>query len=499
MKTTLTILAATLMCVAVGCEKKSEKAAEGTVYDPSIDGPPSVLAPAADAGILADQTRATGRPRPAAATPPAPRPATAADVQALKRQLAAALAEAKGGRMDGMANLFPEPLAKGMRAMSALPGKLKAFEQLVKDKLGMDLPDKLKSEALGPVGGAGPGGASFSPAGDLEKASIDELKFAIQGQKIVATDPKGKEVAFVSTPRGWKMEIPAEARDFVTVLVEVSEATLKVIDTLTAGINDGSITKDNFEAKADEVGQQHMKGPMEKFAKIFGEMMTKAFAQVAPGPAPGPPTPTPAPPTPTPGPPTPVPPAPGLVGDVEAVKQLLTKAGEAVKAGNPGPFVNLFTGPAAGTFGKVLALKKKADALKPVLRKNFGVLGVHFLRAQFDQAAKMAKQLPTGPVAKMTFATDGPKVLVTMKDSDQAIVFAKTPQGWKGSLQTGQEKDAAETAALADRMAAMFDELTAGINSGSVTADNLDVKVTQLLIKHKFMDTRREAPRRTTF
>jgi hypothetical protein len=493
MNRTLTILAAALICVAIGCEKKRENPPETARYDPRIDGPPDILAPAADERILADQTRVTA-PRPVVVpAPPAPASATQADLQALKQQMAAAMAEAKGGNVAGLAALFPDSIATGMRDMLLLPGKMQAFEQLVKDKLGMELPDKFKSETSGPIAGAGPGPASMSPVGDLEKGSVDDLKFTIDGPNIVATDPKGQKTVFVKTAQGWKMQVPPEAQEFMTVMLEVAEAAVKVTDTLTAGINDGSITKDNFEAKADEVGEQHMKAPMEKFAKIFGEMMKKGFEQV---PTPAPPTPTPALPTPT---PTPAPPAPGADTDIAALSQQLSTAEQAANAGNVEPFLNLFSEPTAGTFRKVLTLKKKADDLKPVLSKQFGVLGTHLLKAQFDQTGAMAKKVPAGPVAKMTFAKDGSNILLTTQDIDEAIVFAKTAQGWKGSLSAGQEKEAADKADLVNRMISFFDELTAGINGGSITSDNLDQKVMELQIKHALIDARREAPRRTTF
>lgn len=102
----------------------------------------------------------------------------------------------------------------------------------------------------------------------LLKAAPDTLKFELQGDKVIVTPPQGDKEAFVNTPTGWKYTaVSADDAKKAAMVAELLPGSVKVLDGLIAGVNDGSITKDNFSAKQEELSKQFVLPVLEKVMK----------------------------------------------------------------------------------------------------------------------------------------------------------------------------------------------------------------------------------------
>ncbi len=327
MKTAWTLAAALALLAAGGCERPEEPEPTSE-YDTEIDGPPPVYAPSGDPNLLADQKKlareAAAKARAALPTPlgPSAGPARAKlppgtnPVQSARQALQGAASALQAGRQQQATDLMGPELARLLQQLTSLPQvmmKMKAVEQLVRQKFGDAAAAKVQT--LGQLGGQpGPTGPAPQPAFDEmakqfgqekmlgEFLDMAGAKFEAEGDDVVVSQADGSQFRMVYTAQGWKIEMEPLMRDLLTAATEVFASMSKAADALTAGINDGSITQANFDARVQAVGEQHLKAATEKFLKAMMAGLQKAMAgPAAPGP-PGPTTPGPPGPTTAPGP-----------------------------------------------------------------------------------------------------------------------------------------------------------------------------------------------------
>jgi len=271
----LALLAAMLLCAGAGCEKKSAEPVEESRFDPALDGPPSRLEKPINEDIVKDQrqvARQAGRAVAAVSTPPpAPSPPTptGGPVDQVKQTVASMIATVRPGQEERILDFLEPQDASTLRPMiqgiKQLTPKMQQFEKLVQDKLGMPLPADIK------------GTSSASMPGiplDLSKAKLGDFTFAQQGQEVLVKGPRGEDWRFAKAGQQWKIKLPAGIAKVVPVVSELFTAFGNLLAEMTAGINDGAITKDNFQAKSDELGKKHLEAVTNKlFGLIFQEMM----------------------------------------------------------------------------------------------------------------------------------------------------------------------------------------------------------------------------------
>ena len=97
---------------------------------------------------------------------------------------------------------------------------------------------------------------------------------ALAGLTLVVTGPQGLNLRFAKVGQEWKIKLPQQEKALLQavgpLMQELATAFSGFADEMTLGINSGSITKDNLQAKFDELGKKHVEPVMEKF---FGAMM----------------------------------------------------------------------------------------------------------------------------------------------------------------------------------------------------------------------------------
>ena len=290
----LVLVAGIMLCVPLGCDRQVEE--DPVSYERDVDGPPVVIrTPMPDYDVIGKPSVVRSRREALLASSgdaasgdaasgdvDLSGPVTAAsdgEVGEVKAVIEAILATKAGGDDSAAIVFFDEDTAasiKGMKqATEALQAKVLALDLLMEDKFGAQYPAKVKENIKKmPTETAG----STSATGILGAVSIEQLIFGKIGEKVVATGPQNAKYIFTKTVDGWRLGLDKGKQEMVGILGELLQATVKMVDGMTAGINDGSITADNVEAKGEELGNQHVKPIEEKLAKI----MMKAMGDAAP-------------------------------------------------------------------------------------------------------------------------------------------------------------------------------------------------------------------------
>jgi len=288
----LILVAGVMLCVSPGCQRGVDE--DPVSYDRDVDGPPVVIkTPMPDYDVI-DKPRAVVRRRAALLgagdgssggtsggadlTGPVGK-ASADEVAEVKAVIEKVLATKDSGDDSAAMAFFSDEAATAIQAITqgtkAVQAKSLALHSLMETKFGAQYPDsvkakneKMQTEGLGPS----------SPADIFAEVSMEQLVFSKIGDKVVATGAKNDKFVFSKTAEGWKIGFDKNAREMLGVLGELLKGTTKMLDTMKAGIDDGSITSDNVEAKATELTNQHVKPIAEKFAAMMMKAMTGAGA-----------------------------------------------------------------------------------------------------------------------------------------------------------------------------------------------------------------------------
>jgi hypothetical protein len=220
---------------------------------------------------------------PAAGTGTAAGP-TAATVDAVKAFIAQLTEAQKANDLDKSLSFYTtedvNAIKTALAAAKDTPAKIAAFQKLLADK-AITMPDSMKKDFSEPEGVKD--GKLAIPGIDYDKTPADKLTFEQAGDNVVVVAPDKLRETFVKSADGWNIQLDPKERERLSLLTNVLAGIGKVIDTLTAGVNDGSITNETLEAKAKEVGDKELKPAAEKFAKLVGNVMKKAGDSSAPG------------------------------------------------------------------------------------------------------------------------------------------------------------------------------------------------------------------------
>ncbi len=283
MSKVVAILAVAAMCLGSGCERNSEEPVEETQFDPTLDGPPSMLDRPISDEVAGDQTAISQKARQAAdeaALPgalPAGRAAaptlTGTPIEQVTQTVGRMLAAAKPGQEQQMLGFFGQQEAAALRPLIQgavrLPIKMQRLEKLAADKLGVSMPEEFKQ-----VTATAEGGMPFNVA----TMKVEDYTFEQSGPDVLAKDPTGKELRFTKVGGRWLIKLDPDEMQVLSIMAELMAGTEKAVDEMTVGINDGSITKANFDAKGKEIGEKHMAPAMKKFMELMMKGMGPAAA-----------------------------------------------------------------------------------------------------------------------------------------------------------------------------------------------------------------------------
>ncbi len=283
MRRSAVLVGLVVLALARGCER-GEPLDEPKVYDPAVDAPPSTIMVRPNPLLLANQVEIAKRspkvtPAPA---PAAPARAGGASIDSVKATLLQLLDVVEADLIDAVPDFFvPEDSAMVRSVVADLPAiqeKLATVGRLVRERFGVDLPAEQIQMATGKRGMAL---ATWMDRAIL-MAEPSPLQFLPQGDKIVVSRDGQEPITLVNLDGTWKIQLSPEERVMVGMAGEVVKATAAMADALIAGINDGTITRDNLQAQMQALQQRHLGPIMAKLAETTSGATAEA-AGAGPG------------------------------------------------------------------------------------------------------------------------------------------------------------------------------------------------------------------------
>jgi hypothetical protein len=273
MKMHLAVWGLVLALAACGCERKSADEAES--FDPKLDSVSAVGENRLDPGLLADQgqiAQAAAKRRGAVASAGDP-------IEAAKQVLSQMLEAAKAQERERMIEFFTPEDAALMKPLvgvqKEIEEKAASLSQLVKERLGVDM------QGLGPQLAGGPSGIAVPAPGELGESSIDKVKFEQTETGVEATFAEGLKYTFVQVDGAWKIKLGLDP-SAAPVFSEFAEAIKGFLDDVRGGVEDGSITKKNFQARMQELMQAKLGPVMVKLGQVMAKTMPAVKGRAGP-------------------------------------------------------------------------------------------------------------------------------------------------------------------------------------------------------------------------
>ena len=283
MKQLAMVLAASVMCMTLGCEKRAGQAEETERYKTDIDGPTCMLEVSADENLLADQKKISRQAKLDAAAPaeesttPAP---SANPAGAVRQVMAGLIADYKSGKVNQLADALPSADASALRrffnGFDKLNQKRESLVQLFKTKLKMEPPPDVKMSHSTKLFIYAIFGVNFS------QVSLDGLDIKQVNETVVISGPNVRKVTFSKDGQVWKIQISPDARQLTGLLDEVVAVSEKIDNDFISGINSGAITKDNHRARMDEIEKKHGAAMGSKIFPLMEKLLTPWWRKPAP-------------------------------------------------------------------------------------------------------------------------------------------------------------------------------------------------------------------------
>jgi hypothetical protein len=306
MRRSAVLLTLAVLVLAGGCERK-DASDEPRAYDPSLDAPPSPIVANPDPLLLANQTeiaknspkRSTGAPgghaQPMAAVNPAPKveaeaaptpkpaeagrtPSAAAnrpeakaeDVEAIKKVFIAYIDAYEAKQYTQFVGFFVSDDAGAIRPLvsttTAFENSAHGLIQLIRQKFGPQLPEDM-AQFVTNTETSLEQGSKINRANPKEE--VNKLLFtSTKDGKVVVSDDAATEVTFVNVTGAWKIELDPKMRPLLKMTIDAIKAMDKLCDSLASGIENNTITKDNFSAQFQERAQTFLVPIQEKLATV---------------------------------------------------------------------------------------------------------------------------------------------------------------------------------------------------------------------------------------
>ena len=498
---TIICLVSLAMVIAAGCDRKPPEP-EPSKYDAEFDGPPLTVAVVRDPLLLADQEKISSEaglppvspgpgtrepdtvgttPKPDANTAPPPTgdvPAhTVTEIKAAIDGYAAALEDTEN--LDKLSAFIAEDQdVKVARTIlektAALAKKNKALRQLVQDKLAMELPPDKKT-------------APVSLPGSQLQAAKENLKFQGSDDAVLVTGRRGMKATFVKADNRWKVRYSAMDRRMLELQAKLAQAIDSGVDEMRSGIEDGTITKANFEAKKQAIGKEKIGPVLEEMTQLMMGGVGRPPTAPTPKPKPGPPDEG----ADKPAPKAPPPPA----GAVEAVKATVEEIAKAAAKtpGTYGPLADFVVDEDARTVRKIAEGMKKFRAdLKGLHAAMKDKLGVANPERTMMMMGPMGAGLPFPPPGgelhikhvrkRLRYEAAGQAVKVTPRGRGP-LTFVKADGRWKIRYDAKQRKLAGLAIEYAAALQEWVAQTRAAIDKGEIDKKNVHQKAMALYQK----------------
>jgi len=246
---------AILLVLPLGCERRKAEDYRQQSFDPDLDRPASVLACEVDPDLLEDQvaiSRRIEREVTQAVRPARSAEVTSPAIEQVKKLIADVAAEVQAGEDEAWLDLFNDDDAASLRPMArdakALAVKTQALSEAMQEKLGLEMPDHVKSALADKARGAGIGSS-------LVRVPVDQLTFEQRDQKVIVTAPDGDQLTFLAIGDEYRASLPAESIEALTALRQLYDAQKEYINEVLAGISRQDITAANYTEKEREIAE----------------------------------------------------------------------------------------------------------------------------------------------------------------------------------------------------------------------------------------------------
>ena len=284
----LVLVAGVMLCVPFGCDSRSDE--DPVAYDRDVDGPPAAIkTPLPDYDIIGSPSvvrdrrqafrESSGDTSPPGDTSGGGEDLTGPAVDASEDEIAEVktviqkVLDTKDAEDDSAAMaFFDEDAATAvkeiMQGVKDIKQKALALDSTMETKFGAQYPEgvkannkKMRTKPMGPS----------SAAEMLGEISMNQLVFKKIGEKIVATSSKNDKFVLSKTADGWKIGFDKKGRKRIDICRELQKGAAKMLDTLSAGVDDGSITADTVEGKAAELTKEHVAPAQKKLKAMSGD------------------------------------------------------------------------------------------------------------------------------------------------------------------------------------------------------------------------------------
>jgi len=249
------VAAATLAGMTIGCES-NQPPEEVTEFDPNVDAQPTnlVVRPAPDlvrdqAALAAKQAMDAMAAKGTGAGPSAPGAAAQdPNVTAVKGIMDKLIEGGKTGQLSVVLGYLGQAdkaeLTEAFTALGQLAAGATELETNIKQRFELaDVPASLQ-QALG----KGPtGGPVLASLGDL---ATDMLTYSYDANTSTMTVGGGNApLILTKTADGWQIKLSAADKQVYAAVGTLAQAQIKFVQTLTQGIREGDVTKENLDEK----------------------------------------------------------------------------------------------------------------------------------------------------------------------------------------------------------------------------------------------------------
>ncbi len=271
MKYWATVLSLTcVILMGLGCDRREASEAAPAVFDPNHDSHAPITEHNVDSDLLADQAAISRRiqgEKPTLPTTSEEEPlAEGAEgpIGLVKQKVAELITAAQAGQQEQVLEFFAEPnaLLALLSGAKEIQTEVQDFEALVKDQLGIELPDDVRSVLASKSEGIG-------VTESIKNVSVDDLEFEQIGSDVVVTDPKGQKITFVPVGSDYKISLSDKQIELLAIAGELIAAQQEFLDEMTKGIEAGRIDSDNFERRAEAIGKRTIMPVVGKLMKIM--------------------------------------------------------------------------------------------------------------------------------------------------------------------------------------------------------------------------------------
>jgi len=291
---------AAICCAAVlagGCKRKEPPRREAA-YRSSIKVPASVLTVEPDPGVIADQEALARLWGPEVEeTEEGP----VEQVRGLIREILDEISRGTGEDQpmdESIAGYFvrddAELIRQAIRAQAPVLEKLRGFREALELEFGPEAAAEIGGEIPGMAGeSAGPAAATVNPRAILPKAAElqpEDLELTeADGRVLLALGQTGMQIAFVEVDGAWKIDLPEQFDAVLRAMPSLAKAYSDFLDELIAGLDGGSVTKENISEAMALAYQKHVVAAMQEHAVgLAGGIMKGPETEEAASPLPSP-------------------------------------------------------------------------------------------------------------------------------------------------------------------------------------------------------------------